>query len=48
MKIIVTGCNGQLGWEICRQSDERRFDIIPLDFPEIDITNKADLNETFA
>ncbi len=45
MKILVIGNNGQLGWEICRQREERGFDIIPLDFPEIDITNKAGLNE---
>jgi len=45
MKILVIGSNGQLGWEICRQGKERGFDIIPLDFPEIDITNKSDLDE---
>ncbi len=45
MNLLIIGCNGQLGWEICRQGKERGFDIIPLDFPEIDITSKADLDE---
>jgi dTDP-4-dehydrorhamnose reductase len=48
MKILVVGNNGQLGWEICRQIKEKGFDIIPLDFPGIDITNKADLDEKFS
>ena len=48
MNILVIGNNGQLGWEICRQGKENGFDIIPLDFPEIDITNKIDLNEKTA
>jgi dTDP-4-dehydrorhamnose reductase len=41
MKILVTGSNGQLGWEICRQGKERGFSIIPLDIPEFDITDQA-------
>jgi dTDP-4-dehydrorhamnose reductase len=45
MKLLVLGCNGQLGWEICRQGEDRGFDIIPLDFPEIDITNRDNINE---
>lgn len=48
MKLLVIGCNGQLGWEICRQSKEKGFDPIPLDFPEIDITNRVDINEKIA
>ncbi|MBN2418440.1 MAG: sugar nucleotide-binding protein, partial [Deltaproteobacteria bacterium] len=45
MKLLVIGSNGQLGWEICRQGMERGFEIIPLDFPEIDITSKVNLDE---
>ncbi len=41
MKVLVTGSNGQLGWEICRQGKERDFSIIPLDIPEFDITDRA-------
>ena len=40
MKILVTGSNGQLGWELCRQGRERGFDIIALDLPEFDITDQ--------
>jgi dTDP-4-dehydrorhamnose reductase len=38
---LVTGSNGQLGWEICRQGTERGFSIIPLDIPEFDIRDLA-------
>ncbi len=41
MKILVTGSNGQLGWEICRQGKERGISIMPLDIPEFDITDRA-------
>ena len=44
MKILVTGSNGQLGWEICRQGKERGFPIMPLDIPEFDITDRAAVN----
>ena len=51
MKIIVTGCRGQLGTEIIKQLREGRSEIgpipeklmnatvIPVDLPELDITN---------
>ena len=51
MKIIVTGCKGQLGTEIIKQLREGRSEIgpipeklmnatvIPVDLPELDITN---------
>ena len=45
MKLLVIGNNGQLGWEICRQGEERKIDLIPIDYPKIDITNKADLTD---
>jgi len=41
MKILVTGSNGQLGWEICRQGKERGILTIPLDIPEFDITDNV-------
>lgn len=40
MKLIITGSNGQLGWELCRQGKERGFDFVPLDLPEFDITKQ--------
>ena len=51
MKIIVTGCRGQLGTEIIKQLREGRSElgpipeklvsatVIPVDLPELDITN---------
>jgi dTDP-4-dehydrorhamnose reductase len=41
MKLLVIGSKGQLGWELCRQAKERGHDLIPLDLPEFDITNKS-------
>jgi dTDP-4-dehydrorhamnose reductase len=41
MNLLVTGSNGQLGWEICRQGKERGVSIIPLDIPEFDITDQT-------
>jgi len=41
MQLLVIGSNGQLGWELCRQGKERGLDLIPLDLPEFDITNKS-------
>ena len=51
MKIIVTGCRGQLGTEILQQLREGRSEIgpipakllnatvLPVDLPELDISN---------
>jgi dTDP-4-dehydrorhamnose reductase len=40
MELLVTGSNGQLGWEVCRQGEEKGIVIIPLDIPEFDITDR--------
>jgi dTDP-4-dehydrorhamnose reductase len=40
MRILITGSNGQLGWELCRQGKERGFDLVLLDLPEFDITKQ--------
>ena len=45
MKLLITGSNGQLGWELCRQGKERGFSIIPLDIPEFDITDQVSVNK---
>ena len=45
MKILVIGSNGQLGWELCSKGTEKGFDIIPLDLPDFDITNRSEVNK---
>jgi dTDP-4-dehydrorhamnose reductase len=46
MKLLITGCKGQLGWELCRQGKDRGYDLIPLDLPEFDITDKSAVFDT--
>ena len=41
MKLLITGSKGQLGWELCRQGKDQGYDLIPLDLPEFDITDKS-------
>ena len=57
MKIIVTGCKGQLGTEILKQLREGRSEIgpipekllnatvLPVDLPELDISNYRMVDE---
>ena len=57
MKIIVTGCNGQLGTELLKQLQEGRSElgpipekllnatVIPVDLPELDISNYRMVDE---
>jgi dTDP-4-dehydrorhamnose reductase len=44
MKVLVTGCNGQLGWEL-RQIADSQHEVIYLSSTDLDITNEAN---TFA
>lgn len=46
MRLLVIGSNGQLGWELCRQAKDRGYDLIPLDLPEFDITDKSAVFDT--
>ena len=39
MRILLVGCNGQLGRELCRLGEEKDFHIFPMDLPEFDITD---------
>ena len=45
MRILVTGANGQLGWELSRTSAKRGFDILALDRAALDITDKSAVNQ---
>ena len=39
MKILLTGCDGQVGWEICRKAPKYNFSVIPTDIGNLDITD---------
>jgi len=45
MKILVTGSEGQLGWELLRQGPELGFEILPADLPEVDITDSDQISQ---
>ncbi len=45
MKILVTGSEGQLGWELLRQGDKLGFEMFPADLPELDITRSDQVNQ---
>lgn len=40
MKVVVTGCNGQLGWEL-RQTSNEQHEIVYLSSAELDISNSV-------
>ena len=39
MRILLTGCDGQVGWEICRKAAHYGFDVVPTDIGNLDITD---------
>ena len=41
MKLLVIGAQGQLGWEVCRQGKNQDIEILGLDLPEFDITDRS-------
>lgn len=45
MKILVTGITGQLGFDVVRELEERRFDVIGVSSSEMDITNENKVRE---
>ncbi|MGL4606006.1 MAG: dTDP-4-dehydrorhamnose reductase [Eubacteriaceae bacterium] len=40
MKVLLTGCHGQLGRELSIQLNEKKINFCGVDLPEFDITNK--------
>lgn len=45
MKILVTGANGQLGYDIVRECQERNIDVVGVDIDNMDITNASQVKE---
>ncbi len=45
MKILVTGSEGQLGWELLRQGNKVGFEMFPADLPELDITRSDQVSQ---
>lgn len=39
MKILVTGANGQVGWELSSRSEQQGFEVLALNRSDLDITN---------
>lgn len=46
--VLVLGAGGQLGWEVCRQGNTHSLDVIGLDLPQIDITDRAAVQHTLS
>lgn len=45
MRVLVTGCKGQLGFDCVRELKERGFkDVIAADVDDLDITNETEVN----
>ena len=44
MKVLVTGANGQTGWELSKGEGRKSFDILPLDRATLDITDQREVN----
>lgn len=45
MKVLLTGCTGQLGRELTQQLKEKKIDFVGYDIPEFDITDKNKMAE---
>ena len=45
MKLLVTGVKGQLGYDIVKECEFRGIEAVGVDVSEMDITNKAQVNE---
>jgi dTDP-4-dehydrorhamnose reductase len=45
MKLLIIGCNGQLGRDMMRAGSSRNFDTHGVDFPAVDITNAQSVRD---
>ena len=47
MKVLVTGSNGQLGYDVIKELCSRRHEALGFDLPELDITDEAAVQAVF-
>ncbi len=45
MKILLIGCNGQLGWELAREA-RTLGELVCMDYPQIDLTRPSSIRES--
>ena len=45
MKVLITGVNGQVGWELDRRGAQHGFKVLGLDHADLDITNSNSVDE---
>lgn len=48
MKVLLSGCGGQLGRELSKQLSEKNIEHVGYDIPEFDITDKAGMDAIIA
>jgi dTDP-4-dehydrorhamnose reductase len=45
MRILLTGANGQVGWELSNRGGQRGFEVLALDRSDLDITDPVSVSE---
>jgi dTDP-4-dehydrorhamnose reductase len=45
MRILLTGANGQVGWELSNRGGQRGFEVLALDRTDLDITDPVSVSE---
>jgi dTDP-4-dehydrorhamnose reductase len=45
MRILLTGANGQVGWELSNRGGQRGFEVLALDRADLDITDPVSVSE---
>jgi dTDP-4-dehydrorhamnose reductase len=48
VKVVITGKNGQLGWELCHRAPKTGVDIFAFDSSELDITQPRNVDHVFS
>ena len=44
MRILLTGANGQVGWELSNRGGQRGFEVLALDRADLDITDPVSVS----